>query len=785
MLRLSACVIVKDEEENLPMWLENMKGLADELIVVDTGSTDRTVEIAEAAGAEVYHFTWINDFAAAKNFAIEQASGEWILFLDADEMFDARTKRELRPYLEKIQGNPCVAGLITHWDNYDKDHHFRRLNSGHQVRIFRNAPDIRYAGIIHEALDDTRFRPGRMLETTDFVIRHTGYSLSLIEGKLKRNLPLVEKRLADAEARGDQETIDLLQTYFMDIYFGQEDYARAEAYARRALTAKTPVIGQKVHQYGTLISCMRLEKKPWKEIEAVIDRAKRECPGYADFYSIGGFVAQTKGDLDRAEQEFLKAIELEKQPPADAASCMDTDIEAELPQIYASLGHIAELRGEREKASAYYEESLKLDKYFPQSFSGWYALHLQQPEKRLAFLERHYDRKDAMDRDFLQEMLSACPRDEVYRQMLSPASDSWAALMSEDRIPEAARAAASRLPSLYEEGKKVLISGSADEKAQWASVLPPQYTQADAPLVSILIPTYNRPAYFEQTLRSALSQDYPRFEVIVCDNSTDERTAAIAARYAADPRLTYVRNREARTKAENFAPFASLAKGEYLQWCMDDDLLAPRKLTCMAAVLRKEPGISLVTSQRAFIDADGKVTGQESFWQDAFEAQDTWRVFSGPQVAKLLLTQAANPIGEPSAVLFRRSDLEDPYFHADYEGYVTISDVAMWCALLEKGDLGVFREPMSSYRRHGAQEGQQPDTLVLSRIEWFQLNTAYRERGALGYTQADYEAACAHLIEDRCALEPVLPAARPACRELYETCFQAMKHVVEEGKETS
>lgn len=784
MLRLSACVIVRNEEENLPAWLENMQGLADERIVVDTGSTDHTVEIAEAAGAEVYHFTWINDFAAAKNFAIAQATGEWILFLDADETFDARTKRELRPYLEKIQGNPSVAGLITHWNNYDKDDHFRRLGSGHQVRIFRNAPDIRYTGIIHEALDDTHFRPGRVLETTDFVIRHTGYSASLVQTKVQRNLPLVEKRLAEAEARGDQATIDMMQTYFMDIYYGMQDYEKAASYARAAIDAVTPVVGQKVHQYGILISSLRMQKRPWKEIESAVCEAKEACPGYADFWEIGGFVAETQGDYDRAEKEFRTAIEMHDHPSLEESACMDTDIEAELPQVYASLGRIAEEKRDAAAAGKAYGKALSLDKYQKQAFVGWYRLNFDLSAKeRWRFLEKKYDLEDAVDREFLRELLASFPKDAVYCRVAQSAPDSWERCMSRGELLKAAEAAAEKLEDIAREGTAQLAAGK--DQAQWAAVLPPASLQADAPLVSILIPTYNRPAYFEQTLRSALSQDYPRFEVIVCDNSTDERTAAIAARYAADPRLTYVRNREARTKAENFAPFASLAKGEYLQWCMDDDLLAPRKLTCMAAVLRKEPGISLVTSQRAFIDADGKVTGQESFWQDAFEAQDTWRVFSGPQVAKLLLTQAANPIGEPSAVLFRRSDLEDPYFHADYEGYVTISDVAMWCALLEKGDLGVFREPMSSYRRHGAQEGQQPDTLVLSRIEWFQLNTAYRERGALGYTQADYEAACAHLIEDRRALEPVLPAARPACRELYETCFQAMKHVVEEGKETS
>ena len=88
MKNLSACVIVKNEERNLPTWLKSMQGIADELVVVDTGSDDRTVAIAEAAGARVYHFPWRNDFAAAKNYAMDHAHGKWLLILDADEYIE-------------------------------------------------------------------------------------------------------------------------------------------------------------------------------------------------------------------------------------------------------------------------------------------------------------------------------------------------------------------------------------------------------------------------------------------------------------------------------------------------------------------------------------------------------------------------------------------------------------------------------------------------------------------------------------------------------------------------
>src|SRR5262245_57509130 len=82
---LSLTMIVRNEEESLDRCLASARGLADELIVVDTGSTDRTVEIARAHGASVHHFKWCDDFAAARNVALRHATGQWCLHLDADE----------------------------------------------------------------------------------------------------------------------------------------------------------------------------------------------------------------------------------------------------------------------------------------------------------------------------------------------------------------------------------------------------------------------------------------------------------------------------------------------------------------------------------------------------------------------------------------------------------------------------------------------------------------------------------------------------------------------------
>ena len=101
--RLSVCMIVKNEERFLGQCLASVKDIADELIVIDTGSTDRTVEIAREHGAQVGNFEWCNDFAAARNASIAPATGDWILFLDADEELSPTEKAELPRLLSQTQ----------------------------------------------------------------------------------------------------------------------------------------------------------------------------------------------------------------------------------------------------------------------------------------------------------------------------------------------------------------------------------------------------------------------------------------------------------------------------------------------------------------------------------------------------------------------------------------------------------------------------------------------------------------------------------------------------------
>lgn len=142
---LSLCMIVKNEKENLARCLASVKPYVDEMIVVDTGSADGTPEIALNHGAKVSYFEWCDDFAAARNYSIAQASGDWILVLDADEELIIETDN----WKHQLAANSEVTiyGMVLLHAN------IKNLKGGFHGRLFRNLPGVRYIGRFHEQID--------------------------------------------------------------------------------------------------------------------------------------------------------------------------------------------------------------------------------------------------------------------------------------------------------------------------------------------------------------------------------------------------------------------------------------------------------------------------------------------------------------------------------------------------------------------------------------------------------------------------------------------------------
>src|SRR4051794_37404468 len=170
-LTISLCMIVKDEEEMLPRSLEAIQGAVDEIIVVDTGSTDRTVEIAESFGAKVIHHEWTGDFSAARNVSFDAATSDWVMYLDADEVL----VREDAGMLRELTGRVWREAFFLQETNFTGDMEDGMAVQHSALRVFRNRPEYRFSGRIHEQI--ARYLPpvAERLETTHIRVEHYGY----------------------------------------------------------------------------------------------------------------------------------------------------------------------------------------------------------------------------------------------------------------------------------------------------------------------------------------------------------------------------------------------------------------------------------------------------------------------------------------------------------------------------------------------------------------------------------------------------------------------------------
>ena len=209
--RLTICMIVKDEEDFIGQALESVKGIAHQIVVVDTGSTDRTVEIAHEHGAEVHEFKWNDHFGDARNHALQFVRGDWVLILDADEELMAGTCDDLRDDLNNARALGLRIPLI--------NRQTAEGGASHVPRLFRNAPGLCFIGRVHEQIFSSvlsaAHRWGMELGLGQATLLHHGYApeVKSAKDKVGRNLRLLERALE--ELPGEPA---LLMNYGLDLF---------------------------------------------------------------------------------------------------------------------------------------------------------------------------------------------------------------------------------------------------------------------------------------------------------------------------------------------------------------------------------------------------------------------------------------------------------------------------------------------------------------------------------------------------------------------------------------
>lgn len=281
--------------------LESVAGLVDEIVVVDTGSGDSTIEIALAHGARVLETRWTDDFSAARNAAIDVTLSDYILFLDADERLEPESQRAVREIVaaEPEDAPPTIyAPLILNVDAVGMS-----LGADHMPRLFRRQPDLRFAGRIHESLG--RDLPGLRTVFEDRIrIVHLGYDPAYARnrGKNERNVRLLEQELAE---RPDDPTLIFYRA--KEHYAAGEDAVAAEWF-QRVIKLK-PSLSFACSSYVFGVECLRSTGKAEDALKLGLEGAQIN-PDYGELWFALGMAALDCGRPVQAEGMFLQAMKV-------------------------------------------------------------------------------------------------------------------------------------------------------------------------------------------------------------------------------------------------------------------------------------------------------------------------------------------------------------------------------------------------------------------------------------------------------------------------------------------
>lgn len=231
-ISISACAIMKNEISHVEAWLDNIRVFAQEIIVVDTGSADGTKEFfAKQSDVKLINYEWQHDFAQAKNVALQEATGDWLVFTDADECF--YHPENITEYLRKLDRHSADIDVIfCPIDNIDADNNNEIINSDVVPRLIRNHVGIQYIGAVHEQMtkgnepwQDIKY----VVEDRQLAIRHTGYSTKVIPFKHQRNYEILQQVMEKSNKP------EMYYGFLSESLLGLEKYQKALEYAILAM----------------------------------------------------------------------------------------------------------------------------------------------------------------------------------------------------------------------------------------------------------------------------------------------------------------------------------------------------------------------------------------------------------------------------------------------------------------------------------------------------------------------------------------------------------------------
>lgn len=343
-MKISLCMIVKNEEKYIEQCLRSVASLVDEMIIVDTGSTDNTIEIAKQFNPKIFEYPWESDFGKARNYSLAKATGDWILVLDADESLYMEDIQKLKGILQKTKAN----GIGLKFHNFIDEDSEENYNTHVGIRIFKNHY-FHYNGAIHEQLMPNSKSITINLESTDVRVRHYGYLKSNAgRKKRERNVPMIQKLL-------DENPDDSFQLFNMgNEYMSDEDYAKALFYFDKAYKNKNTSLAYCPHLIFRRAVCLNILKKDDESL-LTLGEGIMLYPQCTDYEFLRGRIYKAHKQYTLAISSFQKCIAMGAAPP-NLSFLSDTDGF----RAYIELGHIYFLLDDFINALSFYLKAVSI-----------------------------------------------------------------------------------------------------------------------------------------------------------------------------------------------------------------------------------------------------------------------------------------------------------------------------------------------------------------------------------------------------------------------------------------
>jgi tetratricopeptide (TPR) repeat protein len=342
-LTLSLCMIVRDEEEMLPRCLAAVAPAVDEIIVVDTGSQDRTIEIAESFGARVIEFEWTGSFSDARNVSFDAATSDWIIYLDADEVLVTDDVDKLRA----LTGRTWREAFYLFETNFTGEAEDGSAVTFSPLRVFRNRPEYRFEGRLHEQIAQNlpSYLPER-LEYTSVRVEHYGYLGAVRDAKekSKRNIELLLEQRKEAPP-----------TPFMHFNLGSEYAAAGDAPAAKrefeaswAMLKDEPELSEHVFAPTLVVRLCKSLRVCGQAADALAQATAglQHFEGFTDLVFEQAWAALAMGDIGAAMNYFERCIEMGDAPSRYTATvgCGTHLARIALAELYLERGELEAAR---------------------------------------------------------------------------------------------------------------------------------------------------------------------------------------------------------------------------------------------------------------------------------------------------------------------------------------------------------------------------------------------------------------------------------------------------------